>query len=518
MTILNNKLSFFENVTANLVRMLKSIPHNSQMRKSIVANLVQNILDKKMFINEIILSAGLNSRYLYTLKDSDRDLIYQLKYAVNPKKRETWNEEEMNTFKEILDEIMPFMSGRDWRIREWSKEDTWLRYLETMRERYPDYEAMGYTCFWKHVEQTGDRIHFVRVMKNCPICNAMDKREQLLRQLQNGRVPNLSQCFTEHDLRTSKQARLNVDRWNSTLSKINEGEELCVTDFLTIAEERKLEKNPNHIQDVRDAYGYYKSKKESLIENRSVDTAVVVEDFSQYHVAGAFYQSLISCTYTYNSITRGLDSQFRHIFRHNIDKKTNKNDKWFTMSVWVYFFEQRVFGDQIRRFYIVSDGCGKHFKSAEVHLFWFCLFKRYRDRIDYFEYVDLKSNHSNNPSDTGASHGKQTVKYYCIRNKRDEPNDEFDVAGVISTRRGHSADVIGVYSQTNGVEATELDSIQSSHRFVYNLDHSSVTIYSRGFDERDGIQPKQVYVYKVEEIEEMEEVIDNILEHHRTGI
>ncbi len=45
-----------------------------------------------------------------------------------------------------------------------------------------------------------------------------------------------------------------------------------------------------------------------------------------------------------------------------------------------------------------------------------------------------------------------------------------------------------------------------------------VTIYSRGFDERDEIPPKQVYYYKREEVEEMDEVIDNILEHHRTGI
>ncbi len=191
------------------------------------------------------------------------------------------------------------------------------------------------------------------------------------------------------------------------------------------------------------------------------------------------------------------------------------SDKWFTMSVWVYFFEQRVFKPGIKKFYIVSDGCAKHFKSAEMHLFWFCLFKRYSSFIEVLEYVYLKSNHSNNPSDTGASHGKQTVKYYSIRNKKNEPRDEFEVSGVINTRNGHTADVISVYSETNGVVVNSLDSIQSSHRFVYNLNNNSVTIYARGFDEQEEIPPKQVYTYTDQEIEDMDEMIENIVDHQR---
>ncbi len=96
-------------------------------------------------------------------------------------------------------------------------------------------------------------------------------------------------------------------------------------------------------------------------------------------------------------------------------------------------------------------------KYAEVTLFWFCLWKRFKNRIDHLEYAYLKSNHSNNPSDTGASHGKQQVKYYNVANKRNVPSDEFEVASVISTRKNHQADVISVYSQVNGVKVRPLN-------------------------------------------------------------
>ncbi len=193
-------------------------------------------------------------------------------------------------------------------------------YFTRMEDRYPDLRPMGYTTFWSHVKETGDNIHFVRVMKNCPICNAMDKRDKLQELLDGGDTPDPNQYFTDDDL----EKRGNWDRFTALTEKLEDGDNVSAEDYLLNLEVKRLEKNPNHLQDVRDAYGYYQQLKSMIVNTRALDTAVVVEDFSQYHVGGAFYQSLISCTYTYNSTRRILDSEFRHIFRHNIDKKTNK--------------------------------------------------------------------------------------------------------------------------------------------------------------------------------------------------
>ncbi len=62
---------------------------------------------------------------IFILWKNDLDLIYEIKYSVNPKKRQFWTDEENSAFREILDEVMPFLSGREWRMREWTREDTW---------------------------------------------------------------------------------------------------------------------------------------------------------------------------------------------------------------------------------------------------------------------------------------------------------------------------------------------------------------------------------------------------------
>ncbi len=147
------------------------MPPNSQLRRSLIANLIENIFEKRRFVNEIIVAAGLSKKYHYNLKVEDLDLICNIKYAIDPKKRVMWSNDELGAFDELLDEVMPFLSGRDWRMREWTKEDTWREYYTIMGNRYSNLRAMSYTTFWKHVGDKGEKIHFVRVQKNCPICN-----------------------------------------------------------------------------------------------------------------------------------------------------------------------------------------------------------------------------------------------------------------------------------------------------------------------------------------------------------
>ncbi len=100
-----------------------------------------------------------------------------------------------------------------------------------------------------------------------------------------------------------------------------------------------------------------------------------------------------------------------------------------------------------------------------------------------------------------------------MREKRYVPDDEFGLAGVLEMRNNHFADVISVYSQVNGVNVRALKSMRKNHRFVYNLDENTVTTYYRGFDEEKGVEPNEIFKYNSNEIEEMDELIENILDH-----
>ncbi len=463
--MMKGSLEFYDQLSRNVVDIISKLPHNSPLRRSLVANLVQNVYDKRRFRLEILERAGLNPKYLYSVKIDDLESMFDIQYSVDPQEKKYWTQEEFQAFDEILDEILPYVSGRDWRMREWTWEDTWREYYTVFSDRYPCLRPMGYTTWKKYIDLKKEKIHFVRQMKNCPICVAMDLQEK-------------GEPLTPHQLDL-------------------------------------LRDNPNHRQDIKDAYNYYKGLKEQILATRDIESIVVVEDYSQYHFLGAFYQSLITATYRYNSgASRNvLDCQFSHILRYNLEgNETNKNDKWFTYSVWVYFMEHRVFGD-VKKIFLVSDGCSKHFKSAEVHLFWFCLIKRYGIII---EYVYLKSNHSNNPADTGASQGKNCLKYYLISHKTGQ-GDEFTISGILDTKKNHKSDVIPVYFEVNGVTVRPLDQMRKNHRFVYNIEEKTVTTYARGFDERDGIGPKQVFKYNDTEIQEMEQIIDKIVDHQKTA-
>ncbi len=282
-------------------------------------------------------------------------------------------------------------------------------------------------------------------------------------------------------------------------------------------------KNPNHTQDIKDAYGYYFRIKKKLMTWKDPKKVLVVQDYSQYHAGGGFYQSPILCVYFYDPDSQTVKSKFYHIFRKNDNKKdneTNKNDKWFTMSAWNFLIKtSEIFKDRTD-FYIISDGAGKHFKNRTMHLYWYCLWKRYRvdgngrpGKIRYLQYAYFKSNHGNNPSDTGSSHGKQQVKYWTIRNQRKTIKDESKLSEIIETRQNHDSDVIKVFSQTNDPDSPAYDQMRKNHLFIYDIDGKKVSTYHKGFDHDNGLPPKEVMIFTDQQIEGMEELFDKIDEH-----
>jgi len=75
-----------------------------------------------------------------------------------------------------------------------------------------------------------EKVHFLKVVKHCPICNAMEKRNEL-----------------------------------------GEGE-------LTEEEKNLITDNPDHEKEIRDAYAYYKQMKNKISQEKLTDTAVIVQD------------------------------------------------------------------------------------------------------------------------------------------------------------------------------------------------------------------------------------------------
>ena len=364
---------------------------------------------------------------------------------------------------------MPFLSGRDWRIRDLPKEDIWMKYVQQMTCRYPHLRFMGYTSFWKHFDNFGDSVHFLKVMKHCPICNAY-----------------------EH------QNNLEVD------------------DVLTTAELKLIRDNPTHAEDIKAAYRFYQHTKAEVVATKSEDTLIIVQDFSQFHVGGAFYQLLIIVTYHYDPEKDMLVHKFHHFLRPG--PKTNSNDKFFVWSVWTWMMENDFLtgpDGRFRKFLIFSDGCGKHHKSKECHCFWMSLKKKYDHKIDTLDYNYFKSNHANNVADLGSAQGKQTVKYYEIRHQRVPIEGVNELAAVLNMRRNHVATIVDVYyEEIFSLVIRPFKAMRKNHRFVLDSSQNTVTTYFRSEDEAlDGKEPNEVFTYNNEELEGMEQIIDRIIEY-----
>ena len=220
---------FYKRLRDTVVEMIKKFPKNSPLRRSLIANLSKGI-DKKKFVELVLTPCGMSSSYFSKIGDEDDDILFQVKSSLYPQKRERWTKEEKAAFADILDDIMPFASGRDWRIRQWTKEDTHKEYEEIMKKRYPLLRRMCYTSFWDHFKMRKEKVHFLKVVKHCPICNAMEKRNEL-----------------------------------------GEGE-------LTEEEKNLITDNPDHEKEIRDAYAYYKQMKNKISQEKLTDTAVIVQD------------------------------------------------------------------------------------------------------------------------------------------------------------------------------------------------------------------------------------------------
>ena len=83
----------------------------------------------------------MGKRYLENLKGTKLDDLF-LKYALNTKHK-TFGEDSYAAFKDILDVIMPYRSGREYRVRELNLDDTFDHYSRQMNEDYPFVVAFG---------------------------------------------------------------------------------------------------------------------------------------------------------------------------------------------------------------------------------------------------------------------------------------------------------------------------------------------------------------------------------------
>ena len=193
---------------------------------------------------------------------------------------------------------MPYVSGRDWRVRRMDFGRTYDLYSEEMRKRYPKIRMYGYTVFWREVVKTGEKIRREKVYKWCPTCCRIDEGKDWVKKIK-------------------KNNDIVREEWTSTDWNLNLD--------IDILETTVLNQETEHRNRVKNQYDEYKRLKDSLLASRSTSMFIIVQDFSKLEPQkGDTYQDLIITLY-YFDITSPLI--LKSTFLHYIAEKGTKNDR-----------------------------------------------------------------------------------------------------------------------------------------------------------------------------------------------
>ena len=177
----------FEKLVENLNSLIMMLPKNSPIRKELLAQLYSNSIDKDWFISEIIMKSSLGKRYMESVikEKSVTPEHLLIKYSIKTT-RERWTEETKTSFIDTLDIIMPYRSGREYRIRQKNYQDTYGDYVRYMGSNFPEVRQFSYTVFWEKIRKRGDKIRFYKRSSWCSICVLIHKGDLLMEAIQSG--------------------------------------------------------------------------------------------------------------------------------------------------------------------------------------------------------------------------------------------------------------------------------------------------------------------------------------------
>lgn len=334
----------------NISNYLHSLPHNSPIRSEIL-----DVVSTCVPTRYVSMDFAFNERAVRYMRAKHTEILLHMNVAPGYS-RPGISETQIKVAEDFANDIIPFTSGRDFRVCRYTQDKLYSLYLVYCNEHSVEgKDQMGKSSFIRHF-LSKEKIRWSKDSTICVYCH-------------------------DHD----------------TISKINEADR-------TEKQREKYQKAEIHLQRWDQATRYYLKVKKELALGMREGTCIVVHDFTQIQVQSSFYQDLIICFYYHNPAEPdGLGRSYFHFVARSTDQK---NDVNFVIAAWKKMAQEEFF-NRFDSIYIFSDGGPKHFKVTGNLAFFAVLQQQLNKNITY---CFFESNHGHSVCDAVAAQAKNQIE------------------------------------------------------------------------------------------------------------
>lgn len=368
----------------------------------------------------------------------------------------------------IIDELIPMVSGRNYRLQiitnkqiyNLYKQQVMLRGNKTLGTDIP----LSFTTIRKNILKKWN-IHRTTDATICPTCRYLEEYQA---------TEAVPQSFiTEVKLsayKSWKKSHKNIPCPDSVFDK-------AIADA-PIKWTRKYPKIKDHHERSKNQFKAYKQTKDRLAKGELEDTIMVLQDFTQLQPQSGFNQDLIISILSYDpTSTDKLHKSYHHFIAQD-----EKNDYYFVMAVWEHLLaSSKLIPKQgkLKNIEIWSDGGGKHFKMTETMFYYSTIKERYNINLTYNFY---ESHHGHNICDAAAAHAKKIIDV-TQRDKNKPAWTAEDLAEMINKAKKHSAIALreAAVPVTIKEKPTRLVGVKSFYKFEF-LGDGKIKAYSSSLD------------------------------------
>jgi len=320
---------------------------------------------------------GMSMRAVKRILKEKKDNLAKMKFVKQMVKEcnmSAKNKKRLELAIAIIDEIIPMVSGRSFRVQKMTNLHLYKLYKAQVAIRGnlagETDKPMSLACITKRILKKWN-IHHSLDAAICPTCRILEDYQ---------RDPSMSAGFLEHE-----KAKL-VKRWKDQNKKNNtclplpaENLEKCIAKAPG-AWKAKVARNSHHHQRIKDQFKAYKQTKDQLAKGELPNTILLLQDFTQLQPQSGFNQDLIISILSYDpQATDKLKRTYLHFIADN-----EKNDVFFVFAVWEYLLVNNILGGTAMSNIVVwSDGGPKHFKLTDNIYYFSTIKERYNINLIY---------------------------------------------------------------------------------------------------------------------------------------
>ena len=305
-------------VATNAANLLRSLPLRSPLRRPLAHYLMDDLSHE-----EAQDFFGYGRTFVHQASQDDGSYIMEMRrrFDVTVSRADMSHRVEVSTA--LFDEILPILSGRNWRVQMVTDERVYQQYLQLCADRQETIVPLAFSSFYSHLIAPSN-IHRSDRPHLCPHCI---KLVLLTTQMKTILGP---QTLEDHNV------------------------------YMTLL---------SHEQRLVTQKRAYLAQKRELVDKNLIDSCVVVHDFAQIKADNSFVQCLLIFVYWK---PQDQPTVKRLCYCYLPPTMRESNDIDFVKAAWNHFIDLAAIKG-FKTFNIWSDGGPKHFKIAENIRFFYQL-------------------------------------------------------------------------------------------------------------------------------------------------